>query len=116
MKFKEGKWNSYSSNEFQRRYNENILNFSKEWAERMEISIDSIGLETTMLNHERFSIESKRKYNVYGFNYATALSLLGECWIHGEELKNSHDNLFKKYCALEQEEPTVFIVWNGEKN
>lgn len=71
-------------------YGSAIFRYAEKWADMMEEELDNtLGVRVRDIA-SRLSHEADTE-GITGFMYGAAVSILSQCWVHGEELKKWHN-------------------------
>lgn len=86
--------------EYKARYDKNndgysraCFTYAERWAEKMEVEIEKSSDEPAdaiAKNADRLSREADTE-GITGFMYGMAVSILSQCWLHGEILRKWHN-------------------------
>lgn len=71
-------------------YGSGVFRYAERWANMMEDELDNtLGVRVRDIA-SRLSHEADTE-GITGFMYGAAVSILSQCWVHGEELKKWHN-------------------------
>ena len=86
LKDKEGWYKSLNNN--QDPYRKAIHDFAEKWANLMEEEVDNGYSIEDVANKTSHKADTE---GITGFMYGAAISILSNCWVYGEELKQWHN-------------------------
>ena len=72
-------------------YSKCCLDFASAWAEDMEARLD-VGATVSDCAQVAFSeVDNRPGFGITGFMYGAVVSMLSQCWEHGEDLRRWHN-------------------------
>lgn len=69
-------------------YSREIFNYAERWADLMEAELAKKRLLKTVADKASHDADTT---GITGFMYGAAVSVLSQCWTHGEELRQWHN-------------------------
>ena len=84
----------YTGNDFGRAYGFSVLLFAERWADEMERRLaerPELSVADVAEVAEHTANQSLGRFGMTGFQYGCAVSLLSQCWVHGDELRRWHN-------------------------
>lgn len=67
------------------------LDFAEAWADEMEARMEAGAKLEDIAEESSMEVDSRPGFGITGFMYGFAVSLLAQCWEHGEELRRWHN-------------------------
>lgn len=91
-------------------YGNAVFTYAERWAESMEQMIEEVGDVTKAIaeNAESLSHEADTE-GITGFMYGAAVSILAQCWKHGETLRAWHNGEYN-YEGEGVVNPAILVV------
>ena len=75
-------------------YGKGIIDFAREWAERMEAELipgDDITEQIKRIAYKTERAADDEIGGITGYMYGAAVSTLSSCWVYGEQLRQWHN-------------------------
>ena len=90
MKLKdEAVWNENVEINKDEPYGKAVTDYAESWADLMEAQINAGAALADIA--KKASHDADNEYGITGFQYGCVVSLLAQCWEHGEDLRRWHN-------------------------
>jgi hypothetical protein len=112
MKIVEGKEQTYKDwfDKNDDPYGRCCFEYAEAWANEMERVISTGAKLVDIADSTSHDVDLRSGFGITGFMYGCAVSILSECWIHGEELRKWHNGQYSKTEVTGAINPAILSV------